>query len=203
MECKLDKKLTKNNAKIGIGSQCVTTFLGKEDINYLVTAFKHNDDTSDLHFSQTTGANKILKNFVLPGLIIRAEVVQKNLTLYTATTKKQFHNVCGIVPGTQGSEVKWKLPSRKTVSGEDGGNFWMQVELQDTINSILYDPKDYEENIGTEFGSGISEVRVGNQRCKRFMKFTFNHDHQSIQYSLKHVPVIASSDYAAVDDCFQ
>ena len=79
----------------------------------------------------------------------------------------------------------------------------MQVELQDTINSILYDPKDYEENIGTEFGSGISEVRVGNQRCKRFMKFTFNHDHQSIQYSLKHVPVIASSDYAAVDDCFQ
>ena len=106
VECKLDKKLTKNNAKIGIGSQCVTTFLGKEDINYLVTAFKHNDDTSDLHFSQTIGANKILKNFVLPGLIIRAEVVQKNLTLYTATTKKQFHNVCGIVPGTQGSEVK-------------------------------------------------------------------------------------------------
>ena len=77
---------------------------------------------------------------MLPGLIVRAEVGQKNLTSYTATTEEQFHNVCGISSGTQGSGVKRKLPSRRTVSGEDGGSIRMQVEGQDTIHSIFYDP---------------------------------------------------------------
>ena len=99
-ESELGKKLTRNSVKIGIGSQCLTTFLAKEGINYLVSAFRKNDNTSDLHFLQTTDANKILKKLMLPGLVVRAELGQKNLTSYTAATKEQFYSVCGIFPST-------------------------------------------------------------------------------------------------------
>ena len=77
-------KLPTNTVTIDIGSQCQTTFVGFESIQYMERVFTKNRDVSDLSVSDTTG-QFVTKNTLL-GLVVKAAFLPKTLWSYTTSS---------------------------------------------------------------------------------------------------------------------